>query len=174
MKHSKVILFVFTVLISITACKKGDTGPQGPMGNADITVYNFGQQTFTGVVNLQLSNISQGKIDSSLILAYYNPANEVATAWYPIPGVGSGGNYATRYFLYQSATTPVSTYTFSLRAIKTDGSAYANVLTFTKVKIIIAPASVVLPGGRQMNGVPNIPVDVNDYYAVCKYYGIEE
>ena len=174
MKHLKTILFVLAAVISFTACKKGDTGPQGPAGNANVTVYNFGEQTFTDVVNLKLSNISQGKMDSSLILAYYNPSSEAATSWYPIPGAGSGAAYQTRYFVYQSATTPVSIYTFSIRTLKADGTAYGSAVTFKKIKIIMAPASAVLAGGRQMSGVPNIPVDVNDYYAVCRYYGIEE
>lgn len=177
MKHSTLILFMLAAVMHFTACKKGDTGPEGPpgpTGNANVTVYNFGPQTFSAVLNLQLSNISQGKIDSSLLLAYYNPANEAATAWYPIPGLGSGANYETRYLLYQSATTPASNYTFSLRLVKMDGTAYTTSVTFTKVKIFIVPATVVLPGGRQTGGMPNIPVDINDYHAVCKYYGIEE
>lgn len=174
MKRSTIFSFVLIALIAFTACKKGDAGPEGPKGNADVTVYNFGQTTFTGAVSLVLNNISQGRMDSSLMLAYYNPSTEAATAWYPIPGSGSGGIYETRYFTYQSATTPVSVYTFGLRAIKPDGTAYTTPLTFKKIKIIIAPASVVIAGGRQMSGVSTLPVDVNDYHAVCQYYGISE
>ncbi len=174
MKQSTIFSVVLIALTSVAACKKGDTGPQGPTGNADITVYNFGQTTFTSAVNLLLNNISQGRMDSSLVLAYYNPVPEATTAWYPIPGSGSGGAYETRYFTYQSATAPVSAYSFGLRAIKADGTAYTTPLTFRKIKIIIAPASVVIAGGRQMSGVSTLPVDVNDYHAVCKYYGIAE
>ncbi|WP_315821111.1 hypothetical protein [Paraflavitalea speifideaquila] len=177
MKHSKVFFIVLIALTSITACKKGDTGdtgPAGPTGNADVTVYNFGQTTFTSATNLLLNNISQGRMDSSLVLAYYNPVPEALTSWYPIPGSGSGGLYEMRYFVYQSATSPNSVYTFGLRAIKPDGTPYATALIFRKIKIIIAPAGVVIAGGRQMAGVNTLPVDINDYHAVCRYYGISE
>lgn len=174
MKHVKMILFVLPVLIAFTACKKGDAGPQGPAGNANVTVYNFGSRTFTGTTVYIIPGMTAAQADSSMLLIYYNPSSESATAWYPVPGLGSGGVYETRYFLYQSAPSPVQ-YSVSVRLMNPDGTgSYPNSVTFTKLRIFVIPASQVLPGGRQIPGVPNIPVDINDYHAVCKYYGIEE
>lgn len=166
MNYTKCLIAALVLLTTIVSCKKGDTGPAG---NANVIQYNFGSQTFTGVLNLTLSNISQGKIDSSMVLIYYNPSTETSTAWYPVPGLGSGGLYEMRYLIYQGTPSP-SSYIISLRANKPDGSGtYASALTFTKIRVFIVPASSVLPGGRQA-----APVDYSDYYAVKKYYNIPD
>lgn len=166
MNYTKCLIAALVLLTTIVSCKKGDTGPAG---NANVIQYNFSSQTFTGVLNLTLSNISQGKIDSSMVLIYYNPSTEAATAWYAVPGLGSGGLYETRYFLYQTSTSP-SIYTLSIRTNKPDGTGtYASALTFTKTRVFIVPASTILPGGRQA-----APVDYSDYYAVKKYYNIPD
>lgn len=159
-------LSLLTLMMIFAACsKKGDPGPTG---NANVTVYNYGSVTFTGSTNYTLTNISQGMIDSSLVLAYYNPSTEAATAWYPVPGGGPVGAYEVRYFIHQSAATP-STYTMGVRAQAPAGGPYATPLTFRKFKIIIAPANKVLTGGRQA-----APVDYNDYEAVRKYYNLPD
>ncbi|MDF2192238.1 hypothetical protein [Paraflavitalea sp. CAU 1676] len=177
MKNANVLLLVLFSISLVAGCKKGDTGPEGPAGpagtkgNADVALYNFGQQTFTGSLNLLLSNLSQGKVDSSLILVYYNPSTEAATAWYPIPGSGPASTYETRFFVYQSSTSPVSAYTLGIRTTKADGTVYPTQVTWRKVRVIIAPASVVAAGGRQIPGA-GLPIDVNDYAAVCRYFNI--
>ena len=159
----------FLLSVSVIACKKGDTGPAGPAGaqgangNANITMYQFGNQTFTSQLNLTLQNISKERIDSSLILAYYNPSTEAATAWYPIPGSGSGGLYETRYFVSQLTISP-SSYTFGIRLLKPDGALYTTQVTYTKIKVIIAPASTIINGR----------VDLSDYNAVMNYYNLAE
>lgn len=158
--------------VLFASCKKGDTGPAGPAGadgNADVTVFNYGERTFSGTSGYLMSDISQAKMDASFILAYYNPSTEAATSWYPMPGLGSGGTYDTRYLVYQSSTTP-SVYTFSLRLMKPDGSGiYTTDVTFTKTRIFLVPASKVLAGGKMVR-----PVDFSDYHAVCRYYNIPE
>lgn len=148
------LLFALSCSAFVIGCKKGE---QGPPGNANVEVYNFGSQTISsGAVSYTL-NISRGKIDSSLILIYYNPSTENET-WYPIPGVGSGSLYQTRYFIYQTSTTP-SVYTLSVRLLKMDGSIYSTQTTFTKLKVVIAPASA----------IQNASVDKNDFYSIKQY-----
>jgi len=157
MKIEKFFLLfaLFCSACIIISCKKGE---QGPPGNANVEVYNFGSQTIAGgVVNYTL-NISRGKVDSSLILVYYNPSTENETTWYPIPGIGSGSLYQTRYFIYQTSTTP-SVYTLGVRLTKMDGSIYSNAVTFTKLKVVITPAS----------SIQNASVDQNNFYSVKQY-----
>src|SRR3546814_660650 len=96
-------------------------------------------------------------VDNSLILVYYNPANEASSTWYPIPGIGSNGNYQTRYFLYQTSSSP-SIYTMAIKVMKPDGSAvYESPLTFKKIKVIFAEASSIVTGKM------NKQVDMQDY-----------
>lgn len=161
---------LYAILLSIlffSACKKGDTGPQGPTGNADVKMFTFGSQTFTGALGLKLLGLTQGYVDSSLVLVYYNPVPEAATAWYPCPGLGSGGSYETRYVIYRTSTTPEE-WMVSIRAVKPDGSGpYPNALTFTKVRIIFAPASSIQTGR-------GTPLDLKDYNAVKNYYNLPD
>src|SRR4051812_5723868 len=115
-----------------------------------------------------LSNISQGRIDSSFVLAYYNPSTEAPTAWYPVPGIGSSGAYETRFFIYQTVTSP-STYLMGVR-LMAPGSAlsYANAVTFTKFKIVVVSSSAIFTGGRQ------IRPDWSNYNAVKKFLNLPE
>ncbi|WP_143310613.1 hypothetical protein [Chitinophaga vietnamensis] len=158
------------MLLAFVACKKGDIGPQGPQGNANITMYTFDSQTFTGMLNLVLNNITSNKMDSSLILVYYNPVPEDGTSWYAIPGAGPGNLYQTRFFTYQVNVNP-SNYLLSIRTFNSDGSTYGSKLLFRRIRVIIAPATAILSGGRMSS---HQPVDYNDYHAVMRYYHLPE
>ncbi|MBV4357768.1 hypothetical protein [Pinibacter aurantiacus] len=149
------LLFALSCSAFITSCKKGE---HGPPGNANVEVYNFGSQTISGGSANYTLNISRGKIDSSLVLVYYNPSTEQETTWYPIPGIGSGSLYQTRYFIYQTSTNP-SVYTLAVRLVKMDGAIYTTPVTFTKLKVVIAPAS----------SIQNASVDQNNFYSVKQY-----
>ncbi len=156
-------------------CSKDKEGPQGepgPSGNANVTVYNYATQTFTGSVNYTLKNTSQARIDSSLVLAYYNPALEAPTSWYPVPGLGSGGLYDTRSFIFPAVNNVDFNYT--VRLVNANGTGgYTGQVTFTKFRIFIVPANNILVGGRMANQ-PAAPVDYSDYHKVCAYYNIPE
>lgn len=165
------VLLLLCMAMLMSSCKKGDTGPAGEDGNANVRLFTYSDITFTGVYNMQLSGISQGMMDSSLVLIYYNPSTEVASSWYPVPGLGSGALYDMRYLLYQSSTSP-SIYTISLRAMQPNGSgSYASQLTFTKVRVFLVPASSVTVGGRGVADSESI-LNVEDYYSVCRYFNI--
>ena len=178
MKTSMVCLFLILLVIVMPACKKGDAGPSGPdgaqgpigpqgpagpagvSGNANITIYTYGSRTTTsGNIDYVITNISQGMIDSSLVLAYYNPSTEAPTAWYQCPGLGSIASYVTRYFIYQTS----GNYTMGVRILNPNGvGAYTSSVTFTKFRIILAPASVITPLSK------NKMIDYSDYNAVKK------
>lgn len=147
---------------------QGPEGVQGAPGNANVVLYTFGSQTFTSGADYHLVDIPRARMDSSIILAYYNPAGEPSSAWYPVPGGGPDGSYHARYSIYQ--INPFL-YAFQLRLTKPDGSGpYQTKVTFTKLRIFIVPASSILAGGfRQAQGP-----DLNDYEAVRDYYGFRD
>jgi len=144
---------------------QGPIGPQGVSGNANVVLYEYGTQTFTSSVSYLLTDMSQERIDESIVLAYYNPSNEAATAWYPVPGAGSGASYLTRNFWYQTSTDP-SEYTMGVRCFNHDGTSHTVSKTWTKFRIFVVAASEVLPGGTK-----STVVDLEDHAAVCDYFG---
>jgi hypothetical protein len=110
---------------------KGDPGPQGVPGNSNVILYNFASRTFTTLTSYQIT-IDPGKVDSSIVLAYFNPAGEVATAWYPIPGLGNSGFFQSRSFIYQVSTSP-SVYSLTVRLLNANGTGdYNTPVTWAK------------------------------------------
>lgn len=170
LSRSLALASVVLLLASIFSCagEDGSTGPRGRDGNANVVVFEFGTRTTTsGNFNYDFP-ASQGLVDSSLVLAYYNPSVEAPTAWYPIPGLGSGGTYMTRGMWFQVTPDP-STYRYRAFLLTPSGSAtYTSSVTWTKFKIILAPASEIIP-------LASIGLlDTNDYRAVRDYFGLEE
>ena len=140
MKTFYLLLLLVAASVLATSCsKKGDTGPAG---NANVTLYNFGSKTFTATTEYPLS-ISQGKIDSSVVLAYYNPSGEVESAWYNVPGNGPVNLYVTRGLFYQANPT---TYSYKVFLHNPSGSSYAGSVTFRKFRLFVIPATTLITG----------------------------
>lgn len=124
--------------------------------------------TFIGRKEYLITNITKGKIDSSLVLAYYNPSNEPATNWYPVPGSGLAGLYSTRFHKSQDATT-TTTQRYSLNILSPDNTGvYLRPVTFNKFKIIIANASSIVKATTEIH------LDLSSYYDVKKYYKLPD
>lgn len=155
------ILMLFSITFS--ACKKGAQGEPGPTGNANVALFTFENKTFTSSLNLIIP-ITTAKVDSSLVLAYYNPTLEDVTAWYPIPGIGSSGSYQTRYFLFRNAGQ--NTYTFGIRVLDLAGNPYVGALTFRKIKVIFAPAASITPLSSSIDDLRN------DYKLAEKHFNL--
>lgn len=172
---SLAILVTLTIIV-FTSCKKaepgkpgekGEKGEKGDIGNANVQLFEFGSKTFTSTLDLDLS-VSRQTVDNSMILVYYNPAPEAATAWFQAPGLGSSGNYQVRYFIYQLTSSP-SVYRLGIRTLRADGTAsYNTPLTFQKIKVIFAEASSVLTA--QARG----QLDLSDYQSVKSTFGIRD
>jgi len=164
-------LFSLAIVVGVIAssCAKdgstGPAGPAGPTGNAEVIVFLYDSaRTFTGSTTYTM-NITRAKIDSGLVLAYFNPANEATTAWYQCPGLGSTGAYMTRYFVFAPDTT-LPMYTMGVQLLTPSGSgSYPNPVTFRKFKIIVAPASIIIRARPA--------VDFSDYYAAMRYFNLE-
>ena len=138
----------------------GPQGPQGPGGNANVTLYQFGERTFTGSTDYVVTGLTQAQLDSSFVLLYYNPTMEAETAWYPIPGLGSVGSYVTRFFVYQLD----GNHHFGVRLTNpSDGTAYNTPVTWRKMRIFVVPASAVVNLARTR---PDL--DLHDYGAVAE------
>ncbi|MBO9703733.1 MAG: hypothetical protein J7604_26240 [Sporocytophaga sp.] len=166
MKINQILLAV--IMTMFTACsKKEDVSPSG---NDNVKVYIYGSKTFTGATEYAISDISQIMMDSSLVLAYYNPSSESPTTWYPVPGLGSGSLYETRGYVYKSVVTP-NTYSYTVKLVDSwdNTTSYATPVTFTKFKVFIIPASTVVKVQRK-----GTSPDVSDYDAVKEYYNISE
>lgn len=144
--------------------QQGPAGPQGVTGNANVVLYEYGSITFTSSVDYLMTDITQGRVDSSIILSYYNPSTEDATAWYPVPG--STTTLVIRNFWWQTALDP-STYTMTVRTHNWNGTLNTTSKTWTKFRIFVVLASAIEVGGKKSE------VDLNDYYAVCEFLGIK-
>ncbi|WP_315816949.1 hypothetical protein [Paraflavitalea speifideaquila] len=182
-----MLLFLSTIL----SCKKGDTGPQGDTGNtgpqgvdgpqgpqgisgnANVIMYTYnGPISMTIGTDLTLSNVTQARMDSSLVLAYYIPA-AYSTDWYPIPGVGGYGTSVQYQTIYSLRASTGNKFILSLRLFNASFTAYnGSTVVWNKIKVIVAPASSILPGGRRAAGAP--AVDLSDYHAVVKYFNLTE
>jgi hypothetical protein len=177
MKTLHLLLLVATSTLLLSSCTKegpvgptgpaGPTGPKGVSGNANAVMYEYGSVTFTSSTDYLLTNITRGRIDSSILLTYYNPSTEAATAWYTVPGTGSVASYVTRNIWYQTNTSP-STYTMRVYTHNFDGTTNAISKTFTKLRIFVVKASAVLPGGK------GSAIDLNDQDALLEYLNIHK
>lgn len=162
--NAKLFLFIITTAVTLSSCKKevGPAGPAGTNGNANVKAFIFNNPitnswvwtgTLTGVTDL----------DSSLLLAYVEDATCVGL-WYSVPGVGCFANYTTR--LSSSLGGP-NVVVLDLQLLNPDGSFTPHIsATLSKIRIIVAPASSVIIGKRE--------IDYSNYKAVCKYYGLQE
>ena len=192
MKTIKLLLIAVMTTALITSCEgpegpegpqgpKGDTGatgatgatgpqgpagPQGVSGNANVVLYEYGARTFTTTVDYLMTNISQGRIDSSIVLAYHNPSGESETAWYAVPGAGTMGTYVTRNYWYQTNTDP-SEYTMTVRTHNWAGTLNTPTKTWNKFRIFVVMASAIVSPEVKSE------VDLNDYHSVCKFLGIK-
>lgn len=170
MKKNKAVIAVMALLLgglfTITSCTK--EGPQGPAGtngtngkdgNANVKVFNFPADSLSGgaEIELDLSSLSTGYLDSSLILVYY--VSSTNGMWYGSPGLGPNNEYQTRWYLYNS-------YIY-FKAANPDGSSYSgSKIYFDRIKVIVAKGSEFF-GKKE-------PVDFSNYSATMRYFGLKE
>lgn len=186
-KHLALCALAAVLLSASISCKKGDTGPagtngtngtngkdgqngkDGKNGNANVIELVYGSRTFTGIQAYDFpATVTPGMIDSSIIQVYYNPSTEVSTSWYFCPGLGSGGTYETRCFTYQSQVSPTVITSLSVRLMNPNGSgSYATAVTFTKLRVLIIPASSVTT-------LTGKGIDLKDYSAVRQAFQLND
>ncbi|HNW90199.1 MAG TPA: hypothetical protein PKN48_11090 [Bacteroidales bacterium] len=142
MKTLKRLCVLLIIAAVTTSCEK-EAGPAGPAGtngtngNANVTVYGFGEHTFSSLdPGTQYTlPISGGMADSSLILPYYH----VSDYWYQMGEIGYGANFASRYFI-----EPFPTVTYLRVDIKNvDGTNYTGSdFTWDSIRVFVIPANI--------------------------------
>ena len=162
--YMRVLIPFLLLIISlmVISCKK--EGPAGPTGNANVTVFNFGNRTINGTSEYQLLGISSAQLDSSIVLAYVNPNTFNETVWFPVPG-SAGGGIEMSFIIYPITNGSA----FSLRLFNADGILYPSPIVFRKTRIFIVPANKMV----NVNGRVAGP-DLKDYYAVKEFYKIPD
>lgn len=152
---------------------QGPRGPQGVSGNANVILYEYGTETFSGKIKYLITDIDQNTVDLSIVIAYFSPEGEPENAWYVVPGYGPFNcDYETRNGIYPTENDPTS-YTMEVRLVKAGGVPYLTNVTFTKFRIFVTKASSVISGGRMKTLNPiEAGVDINDYNAVREFYGL--
>ena len=114
----------------------GAIGPQGVMGNANVNMYTYSQIQVNENTSFDLSGISQAKMDSCFVLAYYNPRS---TDWYPVPGIGPDNLYQVSSYIRKRGEI----YDMAVRLYTLSGAPYFTKVTWPKFKIYIVSPSVI-------------------------------
>jgi hypothetical protein len=148
---------LFAVLL-ITACSKdGDPGPEGPKGidgNANVVQYDFGTHDFATQASVSLGITTTA--DTMNQSAWYVYLVRSSGNVYPIPGVGVNGSSEYRlYWNYSAGKVNIN-----ISRVSGAGEEYSS------IRVIRVYANSAVPGGRRA------VIDYNDYYAVCRYYGL--
>jgi hypothetical protein len=127
------VAFMVMVIIQITGCKKGDTGPAGPtgatgatgaqgtqgnQGNANVSsrtiIANAADWVSTSTswyVDLFPSNITQLAVDSGTVMVYMESTTQAGT-WLNMPWIEeiSSSYFSTFNYVYAAGTVRISKY----------------------------------------------------------------
>jgi hypothetical protein len=174
MPRARLLVLLLVAVAALSSCsgKEGPTGPRGPAGldgangtdgvdgNANVVVYTFGAVTFAPAYDYYFT-ATPGRVDSSLVLAYYQPSN-FPTYWYAAPGAGPSGTYLTRSLWGPSGTA--GTFFYEVLLTTSTGAQYTTPTTWNRFKIYLVPASTIIPSS----------VNRADYHAVTKYLNLSE
>jgi hypothetical protein len=160
MRTLKLLLPLLCLALIIYSCKKGDDGPPGKDGNANVVQYSFGEQNFpaTFYSTLKITTTTDTAENSVwLVYLYYAPG----TRWYAVPGYG-----------YSAFTQ----YRLSIGYISGQVNIFIDKVgpgeIFSKAKVLRIYGGAPVPGGRQARALPDI--DLTDYEAVKRYYHLTE
>jgi len=143
----------------------GTTGQNGEDGNANVQAFIFNTPTWSSnTIQLTLSELTQDVLDNDVILGYWE---DDFSDW-----AGTNEYYWGGYFRDYTNLTG-----FTIRAHNNDNTSDASPPVVNKVKIIIIESSSTTTGKtaskqqvyKELN---QAGVNINDYYAVCDYYGI--
>ncbi len=185
MKFLTYATFVLFLGLSISSCSEdgedgadgaagavGATGANGTDGNANVQTFIFTNPTWSSnVMDLSMPAITQEVWDNDLIIGYIKLTGS-NPYWYE-----TTEHYINGYF-----RDFISVGEFTIKAHNLDGSIDTTPPETEKVKILIIESTdttttdgngrVASPKEAVYNELAAANVDVNDYYEVCAYYGI--
>jgi hypothetical protein len=162
------MLFITMIGLATSSCE-GEAGPAGADGNANVQTYTFDVSAKNGTHwNISASQLTQDVLDNDGILVYLRRSDG---SYYPIPGTSVGDEI--KVFLV-SGTVQIMFYDRI-----TGSSLTPSVGTYTLLKLVIIESSNTTAGKMSStsqqavyNELENAGIDINNYYEVCNYYGI--
>lgn len=154
---------MLVMVLAVVACE-GPTGPEGPQGNANVIVYRFDGHDFDDIPKAfrEIEDIRrQSEMHKNIWLVYLVSGIAV----YHIPGNVHGSDYRVNHYWDSNS----GTVQFLIGRITNGGSS----ISFGEIRIIrIAPGEIVGTQKSHQGGV-SASIDVSDYNAVIRYYGLE-
>lgn len=190
-KVVKILLLVVVSLFLTTAlnsCKGDDgvdgidgvQGPAGQDGNANVQTYVYNSPSWGTASGMNIDMIgilTDDVIQNDAVLVYINHGTVIGDKTAIIPGSVWDGYYRD-YAVF------LNTETLNIVSLETDGSFTPNAnlwnVNWVKVIIIASTNTTTTTGNGRVvntkqvviNELANAGIDINDYYAVCDYYGL--
>lgn len=167
MKNVMMIILCAAMAFTQSCSKEGLDGKDGTNGTNGTNGQNgvSGARAFTfenkSLPINETITIDRAFVDSSAAFVYYVDPFQ-PNSWFHCPGYGPGSVYFANFFIDRDSPTK---HNFAVRLRNPNGTAYAGLVTFNKVKIVFIPHT--LMGKKEA-------VDYNDYNAVAKYYGLKD
>ena len=161
----RTLVIVFGVLsVAFSSCTK-EAGPAGADGNANVKSFVFNAPNLGATFwSDTLKGVSYPSLENSLLLTYIKD-EDCINNWFSVPGIGCLNRYMVQVFTYPMLDTSNTGLSMQLR--DPDGSPYTGTaITFTKVRVIVAPANSNWAGKKEM--------DYTNYSSACRYFNIAE
>ncbi len=193
MNKTKYVVMALMVLIAFSCSKdgedgsdgangpKGDQGEQGPAGdngedgNANVNTYVYDLSSESGSsIPVDLPELTQDVIDNNLIIGYLQNGAGSGT-YYPVPASvwpnGTGGFYDI------AVDIAVGKYWVHFYQVGTQTFMDVTSVELGKLKIVIAESTNTTTdkSGKESirESLKSAGVDINDYYAVMDYFGLD-
>lgn len=168
----------------------GATGAQGPQGNANVMTKTFSPTSsqwlwnsdyefqtnptsyteyFTRYYDAAFSSITQGILDSGMVLVYFTPNyNDNANQWDPLPYEFTDGSGNFNYnIVFETKVGTVRLHYFFVQLV-----ASATIPTLSTYPIGSYTFKIVAVSGSLASSMKNAHVDVNNYAAVSRFIQI--
>jgi len=152
----------------------GVDGVNGVDGNANVLTVKYNAPTFGGTTTMALNapDITTEVYNSGVVLAYI----EYGGVYYSIPGITPFFGTKTQYAIgsYKITATNKDTGVNMVVAAAEDPD-YVKLVLITSTKTKTVANNGRSDGNAQqviLNDLQSAGIDINDYLAVCEYYGI--
>ncbi|MGB5436780.1 MAG: hypothetical protein WBM98_12880 [Maribacter sp.] len=153
----------------------GPAGDNGEDGNANVNTYVYDLSSESGSsIPVDLPDLTQSVIDNDLIIGYLQNGAGSGT-YYPVPASvwpnGTGGFYDI------AVDIAVGKYWVHFYQVGTQTFMDVTSVELGKLKIVIAESTNTTTGksGKESirESLKSAGVDINDYYAVMDYFGLD-
>ena len=178
MKTISKITFITILFLSLLVSCKGEDGEAGADGNANVTTITLDSSDITWTTGSYIAGIAANKfvltdssvnqdiIDHGSVLGYLSLNND---EWLPMPlqWESLGGDFVTITFTYYLNTITLYAYYGNTGFTPTGIDKYKFLLITDNT--VTGRTSV---SGNIKQELLHNGIDINNYYEVCNYYGI--